>query len=202
MSEFSTDNKLIKSFIRKKTNILSNRELPYSRAMLAKLRNSIGKNPGSCPEVWGILFEDLDERLQSVGSELSYAEEAVYTALTLYAVHQQGNTEPMNNGSESFGTAVKRMIEPDGGNEKSVKKRFDAIVTANDFIELSYHARGLIRQMGTRGIPMDYGRFAADLYLIHFPDSKNGIMLQWGRDYYKNANNEIVKEEEQADDQK
>ena len=42
----------------------------------------------------------------------SYAEWAVYTALTLFALHQQGHSEPMNaEGEENrLGRAVRKLV--------------------------------------------------------------------------------------------
>lgn len=61
------------------------------RAQLAMLRRGVGKKPGDLPELWGILFGDLPEEFLSVSGEPTREEWAVYTALTLYALHQQGS---------------------------------------------------------------------------------------------------------------
>ena len=54
------------------------------------LRRGIGKMPGDIPELWNILFDGLPEELMSKVGDPSYAEWSIYTALTLYALHQQG----------------------------------------------------------------------------------------------------------------
>ncbi|HBG23036.1 MAG TPA: hypothetical protein DDW83_07265, partial [Peptococcaceae bacterium] len=71
-------------------------EGPWSRAMLAKLRRGIGKQPGELPELFEILFMDMPEELYGIGDEPSYAEWAIYTSLTLFALHQQGKDRPMS----------------------------------------------------------------------------------------------------------
>lgn len=60
------------------------------RAELAKLRRGVGHAPGDLPELWGSFLRGMPESFQG-RSGPSYAEWAVYLALTLYAVHQQGN---------------------------------------------------------------------------------------------------------------
>lgn len=60
------------------------------KGYLAELRHGIGKKPGELPSLWWLIFDRIDEELK--GSKCaSNAEWAVYTALTLYALHQQGN---------------------------------------------------------------------------------------------------------------
>ena len=195
MAEISI-RKSIYGFVNGKTKLLAV-EKPSSKAMLAKLRHGVGKQLENAPDVWDVVLDGLDERLLSSEGELSAAEKAIYTALTLYAIHQQGKSEQMSRGNNSFGAAIKKLLDPGGNNAESIKRRFDAIVTANDYIELSHYARGMVQMLKAKDIPLDYGRFAADLYETHFTDSKNRVMLRWGEDYYRKGK---VKKEEAANE--
>ena len=56
------------------------------------MRKGVGKVPGADPELWGILFEDLPEELIGRGNTPGRAELALYTAFTLYAIHQQSRS--------------------------------------------------------------------------------------------------------------
>ena len=80
------------------------------RAELAKLRRGIGHAPGELPELWGSFLLEMPESFQS-RSAPSAAEWAVYLALTLYAVHQQGNDRPMNCPGNTLGRAVRQLAE-------------------------------------------------------------------------------------------
>ena len=72
---------------------------------LAELRHGIGKKPGELPSLWGLILDDMNEELK--GSRcVSNAEWAVYTALTLYALHQQGNDRFMQERLITLQTAV------------------------------------------------------------------------------------------------
>lgn len=162
---------------------------PWSTAMLAKLRRGIGKNPFEMPELWEITLNGLPEELMAHDEENpkpTESEWAIHTALTLYALHQQSNLYHVNEYKKSFATAVRRLISPDGSNEESIKRRFDAIITSNDLGELSYHARGAVQLMkSNQNISVDYPRFAKDLYAFQFPEGKARVRLQWGQDFYK-----------------
>lgn len=83
------------------------------RAKLAKMRRGIGEQPGTSPELWGILFQNLPESLEGDGNQPGRAEVAIYMALTLYAMHQQSRSlrdENVNQPEIGFGQAVGMLV--------------------------------------------------------------------------------------------
>ncbi len=162
--------------------------------MLAKLRRGISKDPFEMPELWEVTLNGIPEELTAYDEEHpkpTEAEWAIHTALTLYALHQQGNSLPVSEYKKPFAAAVRRLISPDGSNEESIKRRFDAIITSNDLKELSHHARGAVQMMkSNQSISVDYPKFAKDLYAFQFPEGKAGVRLRWGQDFYKLKNKE------------
>lgn len=177
-------------------------ESPWSRAMLAKLRRGIGKQPGDLPELFEIVLRDLSEELYGKGNEPSYSEWAIYTALTLFALHQQGKDHPMsvvgksedNNTGNSLGAAVGYLVKRDRDREPAIKRRFDAVTTANEFTEFAHHARGLIQLLRAEDIALDYPCFAEDLFWYQFDEMRNRVRLRWGEDYYRVAQLNAEKE--------
>ena len=79
--ELYTKNKLNKLLLQFGDNVL--------RAALAELRRGVGKKPGDIPQLWGYFLQDMPEEFFG-NKEPSKAEWAIYTALTLFALHQQG----------------------------------------------------------------------------------------------------------------
>ena len=59
------------------------------KALLARLRQSIGKPVSETVAVWPILFEDLPEEFLGHDGYTSAEEQAILTTLQLYALHQQ-----------------------------------------------------------------------------------------------------------------
>lgn len=182
----------IKRLTRQKVeNLLT--EGPWSRAMLAKLRRGIGKEPGELPELFEILFIDMPDDLYGKGKRPGYAVWAIYTALTLFSLHQQGKDRPMSVGGKiegkntgnSLGAAVGCLVKQDREREPAIKRRFDAVLTANEFTEFAHHARGLIQLLRAGDILLDYPRFAEDLYWYQFDEVRNRVRLRWGEDYYR-----------------
>lgn len=175
---------------------------PWSRGMLAKLRRGIGKQPGELPELFEIILGDMPEELYGRGDGPSYSVGAIYTALTLFALHQQGKDRPMSvsgtsenkNTGNSLGTAVGYLVKQNREREPAIKRRFDAVVTANEFTELAYHARGLIQLLRAEDIALDYPRFAEDMFWYQFDEKRNQVRLRWGEDYYRIVQLNVDKE--------
>ena len=167
------------------------------RAELAKLRRGIGHAPGELPELWGSFLLEMPEELQQNGpGDPSAAEWAVYLALTLYAVHQQGNDRPMNCPGSTLGRAVRQLAERNAGqdwDEASVLRRFNALATAEEITEISHHLRGMVQLLSAAkdgGIPLDYPQLAADLYELQctdprYPQASAHVRLRWGQDLYR-----------------
>ena len=168
------------------------------RAELAKLRRGIGHAPGELPELWGTFLQGMPEDFQS-SSGPSAAEWAVYLALTLYAVHQQGNDRLMNCPGSTLGRAVRQLAERNSAGqdwtEASVLRRFNALATAEEITEISHHLRGMIQLLRAAkdgGIPLDYPQLAADLYELQctdprYPQIPAHVRLRWGQDLYRDA---------------
>ena len=84
---------------------------PQRRAELAELRRGVGRQPGDLPALWGALLADMPEQLQGSNGP-SKAEWAVYKALTLFALHQQGEAGvSMNQPGRTLGGAVRQLAE-------------------------------------------------------------------------------------------
>ena len=83
------------------------------KASLANLRRGIGTTPGDIPELWELFLQDLPEEMLSRSGVPTHAQWAVYIALTLFALHQQGKDlqkESMYRQENGLGKAVACLI--------------------------------------------------------------------------------------------
>ena len=163
---------------------------PRGARKLATLRHALLMPIGSNADAWPLEFEGLPAELVGRGIEPSWAETAVHAALTLYAVHQQGKTKPMYvpGDEHSFGAALRRLVWSDEGRysnleEGEMPRRFRAFITADSMEEALHHARQLIQQLRAAEIPVDYARFAAQLYKLQSPYTADKVRRAWGREY-------------------
>lgn len=179
---------LVKWFVQQKIQWLTgNPNESAARATLAQLRRGIGKAPGSIPELWSMTLEGLPESLLSKNGEPTYGEQAVHTALTLFALYQQGKelkSQCVSKEGVSLGAAVRRLIQSDE-DEQRIKRRFDAAITADSMEEFSHHLRGLIQLMKADGVALDYPMLAEDIYRFQFAGRRDAVRLRWGQDYYR-----------------
>ena len=168
------------------------------KAILANLRRGAGRTPGELPELWGEFLEGVPEDLCGTGKDdPNWTEWAVYTALTLFALHQQGHDcekSPMHKENIGLGTAVAQTVSPENvkmsDDERKaafarVRRRFNIVATASSMEKLSWHLRGLIQLISSQSVGLDYGRLARDLYLYQIPAVQKSVRLQWGRDLYR-----------------
>ena len=161
------------------------------RGLLAELRRGAGKKPGELPELWGVIFDCIPERLEGKDGA-SYAEWAVYTALTLYALHRQGSDGDVNAKGVSVGKAAAGLVTSDDDIGR-VTNRLGPIMTAASPEDAAYHLRGLIQLLKSEGIMLDYAALAKDLYLFNISDHSDSVKLRWGRDFYREINNRFNK---------
>ena len=180
------------------------------KANLAHLRSSVATPPGANPDVWGIEFSGLPASLAGTGADdPTEGEWAVHLALSLFAVHQQSQDAAMyrRNNDESpmaysFGHAVNRLtrVSKDGQGEELEKgempARFAAFVTAESIEELAHYARQIAQQLRAAGIPVDYARFAGQLYDWQLPYRRNQVRLEWGREFAAFVDHSENKEQE------
>jgi CRISPR system Cascade subunit CasB len=180
----SEESKMLKRIVKSKILRLAEAEGSWGKANLAKLRRGIGKEPGSVPELWEITLADLPDPESGNTTFPTRAEWAVHTAMTLYALHQQGKQQCMSQDGFSLGVSLRKLVKNEE-DEQRIKRRFDAAATANSLDEFSYHLRGLVQLMKAQDVPLDYPSLAEEVYWFQFPGARNQIRLRWGRDFYK-----------------
>ena len=159
-----------------------------SKAQLAQLRRGVGKSPGELPELWGAFLKNMPEELMGKDGKPSYAEWAVYTALTLFALHQQGQSDPMNEEGEEnrLGRAMRKLVRS-AEDEENIRRKLSIAARSDDMAELSYHLKTLVRLLGNDNIRLDYVDLAKDLYWFQFENHTDRIRLKWGQDFYRFA---------------
>lgn len=187
-----------KSYARKRLKRLQALPDNRLRAELAELRRGVGHAPGEIPALWGTFLEDFPEDIcndPKKSKQRARMEWAVYTALTLFALHQQGkdfHTEWMDASDRRFGQAVRKLApsnDDSDDNLNRIRNRFNIIATSANIRELANHLRAMIHILRDADIAFDYADFAADLYCFMSPVLVNEIKLKWGRDFYSYQEN-------------
>lgn len=169
------------------------KDRPKDVAALARLRRGAGRDAAELPDLWTLVdTSPLHERMEGVRplseTELARAEDALHTALTLWALHQQSRSTRMHRPHTAqrpagLGAAVRRLMPADGIDEP-VRKRLVRAGTAPDLTNLSQRLRDLVVLLRREEIPLDYGLLAGQLYAWQWPQGADAVRREWGRSFH------------------
>lgn len=197
----STRAEIVRFTYRKLAYVRAAAQTGEGKGILATLRKGTGHEPGDMPELFGILLDDMPEEFMSETIQPTKEEWACFTALTLYAMHQQGNdvkTAPMDTeDAVSIGKAMAdfALSLKDSNAKKRMAVKLQALASSKDMGEFSYHLRNVIKLLKTKGIRLNYAELAGDIYYYQIPEYKSGVFLKWGQDFYRKMKKENDAEE-------
>lgn len=185
--------------------IASDLNTSSSKAHLAQLRQSISRDIYTAAGVFPLIFSNISDRYLGRRGKLTDGERAVITTLQLYALHQQGGLENVNiteNSEEgkkgrNLGAVLSSLRTAESS--KAIDRRFNAMITANNFEELTNHLRHLIKLLKSRNkVKINYPQLAQDLFFYQKGYADN-LRLKWSRSYYRQPtmNEKGEKEDEQ-----
>lgn len=188
---------------------------PHSRAKIAKLRHVSSQTIGESPETWEFLIDGFPDELIGKGNSPTTAERIAFCTLTLYASHQQSQSQPMYiknsagngeswrpDGKHSLGAAVRKFVDQQAKGDTPLEKnpafkRLVNIINSHELDEQAIHLRGLIQLLKSQDIALDYTSLAWDLYRLQFPETKKEVTLRWGRQVYRNQKTDDTPNTEQ-----
>lgn len=153
-------------------------------AALAQLRRGAGKRIGEAPEVFR--YTEISDLIQDGTPDTpTWQEEAAHLALTLYALHQQSQGQPMHRPGVDLGAALRALHPKDFDDVGDpVLRRFQTLVTADSLGELTHHLRGVVQLLRAAGQPLDYA-LLADQLVTWQAGGRARVRLAWGRAFYR-----------------
>ena len=183
---------LLVDHMRRKLQKVADMSEPAQRAFLAVLRQDLAREPEQDQRILNLLMRGADRRLWGRRGEMSSTERAVYTAMTLYALHQQGHDfqeERMHQDGVTFGAAIRQyaftLVDADGEDARNrMLTRLKNVLMASRIEDAAYHLRGIIQLLRSESVPLDYVSFAADLYDLQYDDAKARVAARWLYDLY------------------
>lgn len=183
-------------------------------ATLARLRRGAGRRAHEVPDLWGVTgLDDLLERLdapeweEAKGVNLTWAEEALQLAVTLWALHQQSHRDmDMHVSGYGLGRAVRTLMSakvrsgqvasqqaagdtaspPPSALEMNepLRRRFVRVSTAAALPALGERLREIVMLLRGADIPLDYARLAGEIYRWQSPAGRAEVHRSWGRDFH------------------
>ncbi len=154
---------------------------------LAAFRAGLGRPPGTVPALWPYYTTPINDRLAKQG-RVSHELAAEHAALALFGLHQQSRSDPMHRPGVRLGQALRRLhkqSEQDKGFlREAVDRRVNAAASATQVSAFLTHLRGLISQLRTVGVPLDYDWLLRDIRAWQRPDTRQLARRRIGLDYY------------------
>ncbi len=160
-----------------------------TRALFANIRNSINKSSSNNLDALAFVFNNMPEEYIGFGKELSDYEQAILTAIQMYALHQQSNEKSVlkieyNEGEkrQNLGDALSTLR---GLDNKSIDRRFNAMILSSNYLQLQNHLRQFIKLLKAKSdVKVDYAGVANDLFWF-LKNQKDRVKIKWSRSYYK-----------------
>ncbi|MFH9689321.1 type I-E CRISPR-associated protein Cse2/CasB [Streptomyces sp. NPDC021019] len=162
-------------------------------AELARLRRGAGKRVHQVQDLWGIggteeLARLLDGRKDFIRP--AFAEEAVFLASTLWALHQQSARDTgMHDRRQNLGGAVRTLIRLKGASgedeeDSPLRKRLVRVGTAESLDSVAVRLREIVMLLRGAREPLDYARLAGQLYRWQHRPDRAGVQREWGREFH------------------
>ena len=167
------------------------RDKPSTKAIFANIRNSINKDSSVNMDALAYVFKNIPEEFLGYNKNLNDYEKAILTAVQMYSLHQQANTNTVlkldyedGERRQNLGDALATMRKNED-DSKAIDRRFNAMITSSNFEELSHHLRQMIKLLKSKSdAKVDYASLADDLYWF-LKNQREGLKIKWSRSYYK-----------------
>lgn len=168
---------------------------PAAAAALARLRRADAADLTRALDVLDLVLDEFPPPLLGHADLPTRAERSAHTAICLYAVHQQSQSQPMHMPARSLGAAARILSaarSKDGSIDQATLRRFHAVATATGPGQRAHHLRNFVSLLRGEQVPLDYGRLARDLYLLDGdPSSVSRVRLRWGRDLHRHTHQTV-----------
>ncbi|MFJ4585649.1 type I-E CRISPR-associated protein Cse2/CasB [Streptomyces echinatus] len=170
---------VVREIARLQTGYLADRS--EAVAALSRLRRGAGRDAAAVPDLWGLI--DLQPVYADPRLHPEKAEAALYTAMTLWSLHQQSRGSGMHRPGVPLGAAVRRLM-PVGDIDEPVRKRFVRAGTSATLPVLAVRLREIVLLLRGQDIPLDYALLAEQLYRWQQPGGPDRVRRLWGRAFH------------------
>lgn len=164
------------------------------KSELSALRNSSNRSVENDME----LFKKVTKILSDNGyyaynsSYVTIEEEAVGSAITLFASHYGTKVRFPYNENRSFGQAlaeIQYQLEFNQPGNDLIVGKLNLLLKSNSINEYRRHIKSILNFATNEKTSFHYGVFTQDLLDIQKPERKNIVLRKWTRDFYNHLHN-------------
>lgn len=166
-----------------------------NKAVLASIRSATSITSPHAQKIWPIMIDKLDESMMSRSGQPTSAEIAIYAALRLYAIYQQGQDpfvyglsgkDESAEGLTLFGALAN--LRKDEQVRVALDRHVQALfgtTNVNSVINSMTHLVEILKASNSHQ-KIDYPKLAEDLYWFQQNFRlANNVRLKWGQQYYR-----------------
>ncbi|GEO66872.1 type I-E CRISPR-associated protein Cse2/CasB [Levilactobacillus spicheri] len=164
-------------------------------AALASARSTTSFTSPRAQAVWPVMLASLTPQMLSHQGQPTAAETAVYAAVRLFAIHQQGQSvcayapaihqqDDATKGTELF-KALAEFRNAD--NQQALDRRVRSVLSTGNVASILNELSHLVKilKASKRAPQVDYAQLAQDVYgLQQNYQWANQIRLRWGEQYF------------------
>ncbi len=116
---------------------------------------------------------------------------SAYAVICLYAIHQKGNSKCMDSGDQSFAFAcsMAKLVQA-GLSKNGMAMRMSNIISRKKDKGFLTYLRKAIPLLSQKGIPVNYGMLAADLYSRNSSANIRKINERWEMQFFSRFNSQ------------
>lgn len=164
------------------------------KAVLASLRGATSLDSPRAIAAWPTLLGLIDQKYLSYDGKPTYAEIAIFTAVHLYAMHQQGQDHLVYGSTQgtseqkglSVFTALARLrADPD--NRTAIDRRVYQLLAMTNLEAVVNSLTSLVGIIKSSKLneKIDYALLAENLFGFQLSyERANQVRLRWGEEYY------------------
>lgn len=195
---YSVTNKILREF-----QLDDGLKRSSNKAILAKLRNSIGREISYSVDICQYIFSRIPYDFLGKTKKMTEEENAIFVALQLYSLHQQGKEVNVHfsskdhenikeiRGYRSYNLGDSLSAIRVENESTAMDRRFNFMILSSTIDELKIHLRSLIGIFKSKSDDkIDYAKLAKDLYCFQ-KGNEEEIRLSWARSYYSNKKQEV-----------
>lgn len=169
-------------------------ELSYNstnnKAQLAQLRHVNSINDPKANVLWPLIFKHLPEKYLTDSGKPTYAENAIFTVLKLFATQQQGRIKAISTSKYDYETLFFSQLSKLKNNTKiseALDRRVNQLLGSTDYTTVIYQLTSLntLLKSNQKGLEINFAQLAQDLYSFQFSfENANQVKLRWGKQYF------------------
>ena len=175
------------------------------RSVLASLRGNSSMTSPRAQAVWPVFMANLDGRDLSITGDPTPAEIAVFTAVRLYAIHQQANGDDENAYASRWAKTKPGMplfsafaiMRQDPTKLVALDRRVKPLLgttNVSSVINALTHLVSMLKS-NTHQLKIDYAELANQIYWYQQSyEQANRVRLQWGQAYYRTVKETVQPE--------